>query len=321
MIDELRENFYTSFNKHIHDVNRAKKFVKIFLILGGSLAAGLSAFYGGSGLFEPTDGEVKAVQVIGVVGALAAFVGGYFFAVIDNDAAAQELEIARRSIDELSNSSRFRAEIGDEIDAYDLASTRLTSLYYALSLARGTVEQAVTNRDFSEIELIQTCLLAAERQLRISLGFAMQDFWTVCIYQRYEDNVTGQAKLKCIAHDRAVPCDLSRAREWAEGVGVGGIALVKNDEVVLPDIRSPAIGTAFRLDGDMMKEEDFERYRSLFAVPITVGEDEIPWGVVMATSSRAFHFGNTGNYGVDPEEAVRSLAGITALSVAVCRER
>lgn len=87
----------------------------------------------------------------------------------------------------------------------------------------------------------------------------------------------------------------------------------------MPDLDDPAVGTTFRLDDALRKPEDRERYKSIFAVPVQVGSDELPWGVVLATSNVPYHFGSTETNGVDPEEGVRALAGVIALAVAVCR--
>jgi hypothetical protein len=80
---------------------------------------------------------------------------------------------------------------------------------------------------------------------------------------------------------------------------------------------APSTGTAFRLADS--KPDDKLHYKSLFAVPIFVGATEEVWGVAMATSNKAGHFGNPHTSGVQPEEAVRSLAGLTALAVSVVR--
>ena len=121
-----------------------------------------------------------------------------------------------------------------------------------------------------------------------------------------------------MAHVRSEPCELKNARPWREGVGVGGVAVAKNDEVVVPDLDDPAVGTAFRLDKNMVKDQDRDRYKSICAVPVAVGHAERPWGVVIATSNVPSHFGAVGGEVVEFEEAVRALAGLVALCITAC---
>jgi hypothetical protein len=153
--------------------------------------------------------------------------------------------------------------------------------------------------------------------LRVSMGFDLTDFWTICVYRA--ERLEGELVLRLVAHDRSQDCDLADARTWKLGVGAAGIAFAKRDEVVVPDLEDDSVGTAFRLPVASRKVDDNLRYRSMFAVPIIVGKfdaSNMPWGVAMATSSQPWHFGAENAKGVKPEEGVRSLGAIVALAVA-----
>lgn len=312
-ISEVRERISTSLANRARRVSLAEKSIEVFLILGGSMAAAGFAFFS-DGFSWP----LSASQIGGLGGTFSAFLGGVLMVFFrGNDAA--DLEDARQALSFAYEQVHEAQELYDQLISYEDATEELKALYIAYALARGTIEQALSTGFHDEEKLVQACLSTAARNLKLSLGFQMHHFWTICVYRAEVDEPADEPYLRCIAHDRQISCDLKEARRWPKGVGIGGISFAKNDEVVVPDLLDPAIGTAFRLEKAMMKDEDRTRYRSLFAVPVSVGADPKPWGVVLATSDEENHFG-TGYYkGVAPEESVRALAGIVALAVAVCR--
>jgi hypothetical protein len=120
------------------------------------------------------------------------------------------------------------------------------------------------------------------------------------------------------AVSRSIDCEIDAARVWPEGVGAGGVALSRGQEVLVPDLQAPELGTLHQI-GDLRREHDAMRYRSIAAVPILVAREKLPWGVVVATSDRAGHFGIDQGTGVRTAEASRALAGMVALGVAMRR--
>jgi len=277
------------------------------------MLAGFFALFTGDSIWPPSTSQIG-----GVIGGLLAFLGGIYVVVTDED-TTDALDNARRAIDWSENQELAYHEILELSYEYEDALDQMASLYTVMTVARGTIERAVQQSHIDEVSVISTCLEATKWNLRIALEFRLNEIWTVCVYKAEKDEVSGEKQLRLVAHNRSVDCDIENARPWKPGIGVGGVAFAKNDEVVVPNLDDPAVGTAFRLEKAMKKEEDIERYKSLFAVPVQVGDREEAWGVVMATSSVPHHFGNNENVGVDPEEAVRALAGIVALAVAVCK--
>lgn len=120
--------------------------------------------------------------------------------------------------------------------------------------------------------------------------------------------------LHCIAHLRKIPCDLSEARPWPEGVGVAGIAYSMNHEIIIEDMSSPDALAMFDLRS-FSRSYDKERYASMAAVPITIGSNPKPWGVAVVTSDQRSHFSNEPSYGVATAEPIRAIAAMTALAV------
>jgi hypothetical protein len=123
-----------------------------------------------------------------------------------------------------------------------------------------------------------------------------------------------KALLECIAHARKIQCDLSNARAWPEGVGVAGVAFSMKNEITIPDMNAAELGTVFKLNAEA-RTYDYARYRSMVAVPIRVGSDDIPWGVAVVTSDKPHHFNVEPSDGVPTSEPIRAIAAMAALAV------
>ena len=176
-------------------------------------------------------------------------------------------------------------KVYDELLSLERTIERLKSLHGAYWATRGAFEAALSSSTPSEVtsekgkggseEVFVRRVLEelTARRFRVALGFELSDTWTICIY-RAEWNEDEQVRyLRLVAHHRSIECSLEGARLWREGLGVGGLALAKKDEIVIPDLDAPSTGTAFRLADS--KPDDKLHYKSLFAVPIFVGATEI----------------------------------------------
>ena len=107
-------------------------------------------------------------------------------------------------------------------------------------------------------------------------------------------------------------------------MGVAGMALAKDAEVAATDIWDPSVASVFGLNGASASSTDKDRYRSLLAVPVRVGNESPPWGVVCASSNRPEHFQTFDPVDEDAPaaqrvEALRALAGQVAMCVALCK--
>jgi hypothetical protein len=295
--------------------------VKFSLVAGGTLIAGSAAFFTDGSAIWKDPSTWSNSQVWGIVGSVLVFLGVIFLLLTEEESgAAYDAHEALTRADEL----KFDLEETRQLLAsYESASKRMASLYLAYSAARGVLEQAAISQVSNEKKLIEDCLWSMKQDLQISLGLKMRHTWTICVYQRLFDETDQYNYLHCVADSRSIPCNLADARRWKEGVGVGGIALAKDGEVVTPDILAEGTGSLFKLDGDIVKREDLARYRSMMAVPISVDGDPKPWGVVLVSCDEPYHFGagdgGRVHTGLKPEEAVRTLAAVAALAIAICR--
>ncbi len=303
-----------AFTSKAKRVASATRFVKLVLIYGGAVISACVALFP-NGFVWPVTG----VQLTGLLGAALVALGGYFITFTED--SAEVLNDAQQALFEAEEAESAANEAQQFAYEYEEASIRLTALYTALSAARGLLERAACTGFDREVMLVKACMDVMRRDLRVALGFDQSDTWTICIYQRLNGEAGDPAFLKCVAHDRTVDCHIDDARTWKEGVGVGGMALAKDSEVVAPDILDPAAISLFQLSDGLVSAVDRDRYRSLVAVPIHVGTDKWPWGVVVASSNRSDHFGyETEHGGVQSEEGARALAGIVALAVAQSRK-
>lgn len=311
-VEELRENVAALFQRKAALTKRVTFWIKLLLLVFGAFVATSASFFSADGLFPLT-----TQKILGLTGGSLVLLGSIYLLITEED-TTEALDEARRAADEAVNLA-LKSEVIYQISLEnEEAAARLYSLYMMMSIARGTVEQAVADNHSGEDQLIRASLSSVASEMKHALGLGFQDIWTICVY-RAEQHQDGHKELRLIAHDRPFDCSISDARRWKEGVGVGGIAYAKNDEVIAPNLDDPAVGTVFKLDEAQMKPEDREKYKSVVAVPITVGNDAAPWGVVLATSDTPDYFGSIEYVGVPPEEAVRALAGVVAVAVAVCR--
>ena len=304
-------------SKRVSDVAKSLRITRSWLSIGGSLVAAVAAAILGFTSWPPT--VVQAVfGVLVVVGAASAALGSYLELRARED-PTEAIDQARRKLVLAERYESLANERLALLRVYNKARKQLESLYLVFSSCRGTIEQAFAHREFNEVELIDRCLADCRHDLQIALEFETGDYWTICVYRTETSDKYDVPFLRCIAHERSVSCTLDEAREWPLGIGVGGAALAQNREVYVPDTSAHDVGNAYELAGEMKKETDDDRYRSMVAVPVSVGEESLPWGIIIATSSSPRHFGAERVSGVHPEEAVRALAGIAALAVLVCR--
>jgi len=201
--------------------------------------------------------------------------------------------------------------------AYNTELDRLSHFQVARDLVRAILEDIATSSIvFNEISVIELMLSQARRQLFLAHGFEMSDFYTICVYQRVVNQTTGDSELVCKANIRAIDCDLKKARVWKEGVGAAGSALASGEEVVVPDLNDPALGSLYKIPEK--KTDDDTRYRSIVAEPISLDDKRDLWGVLVVTSSKPAHFSVRNR---DYVNVAQSLAGMIALAVKLVRSK
>lgn len=311
------ENVDNALVKRVQTIRQASLFVKAGLI------AIMSAFVAIAQLVQvPAGGSLSGWQWAGILAATAAAIGGIFAIWTDHDATS-ELMVASREFKkakdvrlEYENALRLERSFNEENDEH---FSRYSAMYEALKLITAALETAAAE-SLTEEDACTLILKAGSRSLRIAMDFRTEDQATICIYKAESDSV--MTVLRCIAHWREIECDVSKARTWEKGVGVGGICHANGAEIIVPDIQANGVREIFTGHVSNIRDYDLVRYRSMVAVPILInGSERFPWGVVVATNNRTGHFSQDDEGGLRPDGCVRTLANMVALGVTHSRCR
>lgn len=309
-LSELRksaDDIGSSLSKTVEETGDSLRLVKIIMIIaGGALATGMQ-FAETWGLWQP---------ILGVIGAMSALIGGILIAFVERNAPV-ELDKARRALDQAQLYLSQRDSIFTEVlDLEDRASWQ-RNLQVAAKIMRETIEQAISQEQTNELELLNDLITLPEVQLRGAMDFVADELWIVSIFK--SEVRKGKTVLVKLCEQRAQRVEESKkVRRWSLGEGFAGAALLSGGEVVLPDLNDPEVSRLIYLSPKNREghDDDYQRYRSCAAVAVNVGSAKEPWGVVTVASNRADRFHYDLDYpGWQHAEAVRLLAGMVALAV------
>ncbi len=298
---ELIDTVSTAFTERARRFASTATVAKVLVIVGSALATALH--------FAGHD-HWTAVDYSGMFASLLVVVCGGLLLSVDRDPST-ELEVARKAIEEARIRESELAALYDEFPEQETARNRAVELYRATVAMSEVIEYAL-ELDKPLAHTIEKLLETGKRSLKISCGFNIDQHYTICIYEARPAPATSRQKLNlhCVAHDRSVMCEVANARVWPSGVGVGGYAHSTGDEVIVPDLTAASLGS---VTSYQPKPDDGTVYRSIAAIPIRVGSNPEPWGVVVGTSNVPEHF-NT-EPGVQTAEGLRALATMVSLAV------
>ncbi|HAW47246.1 MAG TPA: hypothetical protein DCX34_08400 [Roseovarius sp.] len=195
----IREKIGAAYKENSRIVWVSTRWVRILLVLLGSLLAGTFALFS-NGIAWP----LSVPQFGGLFGGLMAFAGGVYIVVTDKD-TSEILDEARKAVDWAAEQETTNSEVLDLLELYEDALEQVQSLYTALSLARGAIERAVFQSKTDEIVLLRACVETMKWNLRIALDFGINEIWTICVYkaERGDDGTC----LRLVAHNRSVDCE------------------------------------------------------------------------------------------------------------------
>ena len=306
-LKSIADNVGAHFSSEASRLGQESLAVKVLLIVGGGLAAGVAQFLEKTTNFNPAWLGIGGVLCMGLGGLYSTFREKSNPEVLEN--ARQALEAAR----ELSAERLVVKQVED--DLRDKAR-RMSHLHLAQSSMREAAEHCFSISPSDEARAAVAVLAAADTSIRAAIDFQMDEEWTVSIY-RAEASDKGELQLRCVAADRFDQRGASETRVWPLGVGHTGATFANGEETVVPDLSAMELGTLDRLPPDKRHATDGGRYKSIAAVPVRVARDARPWGVVVATSDRASRFTlDHDEKGSLSAEVVRALAGMVALAVA-----
>jgi hypothetical protein len=213
--------------------------------------------------------------------------------------AVEELESRNRQITQLEADFRW-----------------ITRIYTINTVFREMIEQVLTSGAGTEEEQrkrLGTMLdvLVSDKTVLFGMG---DDRWNFAIY--LYDKATNQ--LNCVACRRPVRAEEdAEHRSWTPGDGHVGLAFQTRRPIVASDTSDPEASPLFDASPTMRRDDDRERYRSIASIPIRL-EDEMPVGVVVATSDLPDRFSlrrNDHTSARDAVEPLRSLASALAMLI------
>ncbi|MCP1915413.1 energy-converting hydrogenase Eha subunit A [Bradyrhizobium elkanii] len=287
----------------------ASMFVKLVLVIGGATIAAVAQCIE----LAHANHEYSVWTTAGIGSAVIVAIGGIFVAITETD-ISRTIEVARQAVDEAQLRERRMEKFNADRSRLRREVDRGLELYNSMDVMRGAIEQSLDLPGITAEAIIQTCLSAARNSLLIAFDFDIEDTWTICVFMAHSQKESDKAILKCIAHERKIDCDMNSARTWPEGVGVAGVAFSMKNEITIPDLNAAELGTVFKLS-DEARSYDSVRYRSMVAVPIRVGVEDIPWGVAVVTSDKPNHFSIDPSDGVPTSEPIRAIGAMAALAI------
>lgn len=314
--DAARPSLIEAVDGRLRREKRAKKGIVFFFTGVGSALAAAGALFAQDFAWN----GAALTAIVGIVMVLAA--AWYQYKTQDETDHLVDAFSALRMQEEIKADLSAASSISE---FFEEAASVYGSLYLVMSNGRNVIESILEGPKPDEQEAINTLLEHVRQDLLIALGFSPKDIYTVVVYRAEFDPSDGYFWLRCISHERQIKCELSDARRWREGIGVGGMAFARDDEVAAPDILASSAKSLFSLTSGHVRELDYKRYRSLVAVPVNVGNDPKPWGVVLASSDQPNHFLVDGEHddlmASLRSEALRAFGGMVALAVAGIRSK
>ncbi|WP_174020684.1 hypothetical protein G6L89_010305 [Agrobacterium fabrum] len=312
MSDNTTINHWEKINLHIaalaKTISRSITFTKVAIILFGAISAVMQ--------FWPSDtASISRPQFLGALAAVFVAILGTYLLFAERDASSMLVD-ANKALSHTVEAEQLLVSYEQNIISLRHQIGKFSELYVALGNARDMYEVILRSEVRDCHKLLQDLMTINKRQLAAAMEFQTSDRWTVCIYKSQASS-DGSRELKIVAHIRAIECDMSEARVWPEGVGFSGIALSTGEEIIVGNLNEPTISQIYGAGVPGSKINDATTYMSGIACPIFVGNDKKPWGVATATNSRVDHFIDVDENGVQNGEAVRAIANMAAMIVAL----
>lgn len=299
-------------------VRNFQRFINVGCVLGGAL---LSAIGGGmEGPLVPAIGTgiLTAKGLCVWLGGGLVFIGGMILLVVQDEgpellsrAAALEGE-AQRFIDE-------RDGLLARLEGLAALDRKRLALIDANRLMRETLEQALLVDEADPLGTVQIMLDAAMRLITTSIGFYPDEQWAISVFQVQGDGATAELRrVACYRADRLA--EQNDPRGWRRNEGFVGKAWSTEEAVIVADGNMPEALDQFRVPPAKQRSYDADRYRSMAAIPVRLGDPAEIWGVVAASTDCPDRFRrDPGNKQVQAVDTIRLIARMTGLTAAAFR--
>ncbi len=290
-------------------VRDVSMFVKVVLVAGGALISGMAR------LLPLPVSPIDLKDLVQGGGLVAAFLGGVALVFLDKNLAGS-LKLATDATAELQNVQSTLAGLDAAFENAQTRDRQLRALRAASVALRGGIEKSLFRAPPDETATMAELLDIGLDELQAAMGFVAGDVWTISIYRAEPGAPVSLRRLATRRSNRAE--ETQPSREWSSGQGHIGMTWLRAAEVVLEDVTDPAIRHAMNTPADKDTPSDAWRYKSIAAVPVIRDGVAEPWGVVIATSSRAGQFSPAPlSAGSERAEAMRVFAGLIALAASI----
>ncbi len=290
-------------------VRDVSMFVKVVLVAGGALVSGLARV-----LPLPT-APIDVKDTVQGAGLLAAFLGGAALVFLDKNLVGS-LKLAADATAELQRVQSTAASLGSSIEEAGTRDRQLRALRAAAVALRGGIEKSLFRNPPDEAATMGELLDVGLDELQAAMSFIAGDLWTISIYRAERGPPVVLRRLATRRSNRAE--EAGPSRDWGPGQGHIGMTWLRAGEVVLEDVTDPAVRHAMNTPAEKDAPSDAWRYKSIAAAPVIPDGATEPWGVVIATSSRAGQFSPDAlSAGSERAEAIRVFAGLIALAASI----
>lgn len=313
----LRTHRDAVMQKGITFVRRARRFgkwINVICVLGGGALAAIGGSFEG-GLFPSSgDGFLTFKGFAVLLGVAGVTIGGIVLLLLQDEAP----EILARAAALEGEAQRFldeRDSLVSRLTDFTELDQRRLALISANASMREALEQALlvpaANVEGSAMAMLEV----AKRMILASIDFKIDEQWAISVFRVVDDRLE---RIAAIRADQLQPPQ--EARTWKKNEGFVGQAWSSEKHVIVEDGTLPHVLDQFDVPHDLRRPYDAERYRSMAAIPIRLGDPVEIWGVVAASTNYPGRFRrDPGNKQTQSVDTVRLIARMTGLAAAAFR--
>jgi hypothetical protein len=258
--------------------------IKAVLIIGGATIGGIGGGIEGD-LFN-SDGSVRLKGLMVILGTGAAGLGGLL------------LLVAERDMPKLIGDVRTQlSSLREHLDGREAMIRRekwRIRCAAALEVLLQSVETALLDAKKTTAQRIQATLDVACAPLVLAFG-VKDDDWTISVFTR-EDATEEMVRIAWRWQDQA--SSARDQRRWKKKQGYTGAAWAQNRAIYEADTSLPEAKARYEVPPEKLIGRDNAsgipadevRYRSIAALPVRLGSDDEPYGILVVTSDHVGRF-------------------------------
>lgn len=297
----------------VRKARRFQSWINIVCVLGGGALGAVGGAMDGSLL--PSAGAGLTIKGICVcLSVVLVFIGGILAFLIGDEAP----ELLKQAIDLEAEAQTFlddRDRLLARLDALAALDRKRLALIEANKVMRETLEQALLIPAADVRGTVQLMLDASLRFLTTSIGFDADEQWAISVFMVEGEPTPELTRVAACRADRLD--EQNNPRCWLRNEGFVGAAWATEQAVIVSDGTLPDALDQFRVPGPKQREYDGERYRSMAAIPVRLGDPATIWGVVAVSTNAQGRFRrDPGNKQVQAVDTVRLIARMSGLAAA-----